>query len=517
MRMAKTLFPVLMSFLLTACGGGSGGTNTATSSGTSGPTPAVSHATLAWDGGPGVCLACHEDQARQVYASAHYQWQGEALYMTSGPAMQGKISDAFNSYCISILGNWSDCGTCHIGLGVKPVLAATPTREQLESIDCLMCHQRDYKRVRVNGVFVPDAANMTITLTQAVQTVHRPERSNCLACHAKAGGGDAVKRGDLALASARTTDAQYDVHLSTARADLNCQDCHITQNHRMAGKGSDLRETDLDVEIACTDCHGNKTSTSGHQTADVNRHVSRVACQSCHIPTYAKNAADSAATEATETHRTWKSTLAEAPPYHPASTKANDLVPKYRFFNRYSTNYRLGEVAQLDPATNAYPTSRPDGDVADTGPDNKLYPFKYKTAEQPILDANGVLIAVDTRVFFTTADPAAAVRSGLVNMGYTGNEAYHWVNTDTFQMLNHQVSPASQALACAACHGSTVRMDLQGALGYGLKAAQNVVCSQCHDPESNPGFSAIHRKHVSEEQRGCQNCHSFSRPERNLR
>ena len=515
------ILSLVLAGLLFGCGGGSGGSSGATGGtdgGGGGTPPAANHAALSWDGSPGVCLPCHADQAGQIYASAHYQWQGEALYdAANGPLLQGKISDAFNSYCIHILGNWNACGGCHAGLGARPVLAATPTDEQLRNIDCLICHQKEYRRVKVNGVFVPDTANMTVSLTQAVQTVHRPNRATCLNCHARAGGGDAVKRGDLALASATSGDTNYDVHMSTAGADLSCVDCHTTQNHRIAGKGSDLRETDLDVQLACTACHAGKGSANGHATADVNRHVARVACQACHIPTYAKNAADTAATEATETHRSWKTSHALAPPYHPSSDKANNLTPRYRFWNRYSTNYRLGEVAQLDAATGAYPTSRPDGDVKDTSPDNKLYPFKYKTAEQPLMNSSGKLIALDTSVYFATADPGAAIRAGLANMGYAESEAYSWVTTDTFQLLNHQVSPAAQALACTACHGAAARVDLKGELGYGLKAPAATVCVQCHDPETNPGFYPVHRIHVAEERYGCQRCHTFSRPERNLK
>jgi hypothetical protein len=479
------------------------------------------HAKLAWKGSPELCLSCHKEEAREVHASTHYQWQGEALYRTSGPLMQGKISNAVNSYCISILGNWADCGSCHVGLGVQPVASTAPTDAQLKNIDCLICHQKDYRRVKVNGAFVPDTANMSITMDQAVRTVHLPERSNCLACHAKAGGGDAVKRGDLALATANTSDVQFDRHMSVAGANLKCQDCHVTEKHRIAGRGSDLRQTDLDVEMACTDCHGNKTATGGHRTADINRHVSRVACQTCHIPTYAKNAADTAADEATETHRSWLSSHATAVPYHPASTKANNLTPKYRFWNRYSYNYVLGEAAQLDPGTGAYPTSRPDGAVDETSPDNKLYPFKYKTAEQPMRAGTRELIALDTNVFFRSADAqnrgTLAVKAGLRNMGYSETDAFSWVRTDTYQLLNHQVSPASQALICAACHGSTTRMNLKADLGYGLKTSEATLCSQCHGSKKNPGFKSLHAKHVKDKKYDCSRCHGFTRPERGLR
>jgi hypothetical protein len=490
--------------------------------GVEGAAAANPHAALTWDGSPGVCLPCHRQQAQQVYASAHYQWKGEALYRTNGPAVQGKRFNAVNSYCINILGNWADCGTCHVGLGAPPSSAQPASLNQLRNIDCLICHQKDYKRVKVDGVFVPDTANMTITLNRAVRTVHLPERSNCLSCHAKAGGGDAVKRGDLALASGSTADVRFDRHMSTAGADLNCQACHTTQSHRIAGRGSDLRQTDLDVEMACTNCHTDKTSASGHSPAAINRHVARVACQTCHIPTYAKNASDSAASEATEISRTWLRSASTAAPYHPATVKANDRVPKYRFWNRYSYNYVLRGAARKDPATGAFPTSRPDGGVDDTSPDNKLYPFKYKTAVQPMRTATRELIALDTSVYFRSADAAtradSAVRAGLKNMGYPEDDAYHWVKTDTFQLLNHQVSPGAQALSCAACHGSTRRMDLQGELGYGLKGAQASVCTQCHGLKKDSlSFTQLHTKHVSDKRYDCAWCHGFSRPERGLR
>ena len=477
----------------------------------------VAHAGLTWDGSPGICLSCHANEAVDMYASTHYQWQGDALYMTHGPEKQGKIGAAVNSYCINILGNWEACGSCHVGLGSQPAAADIPTQTQLENIDCLMCHQKEYRRIKINGQFVPDTANMTISLDEAVQTVHLPQRANCLQCHAKAGGGDAVKRGDLALASAATVDLQYDIHMSVSGGDLNCQNCHIVRNHRFAGKGSDIRPTDLDMHIACAACHTDKAKSNGHSSWSINQHVSRIACQTCHIPYYAKDANDSVATEATEIHRTWLSTSSLAEPFHPQSTKANNIVPKYRFWNRYSENYLLGDIAKYDSSTGGYPTSRPEGYVDDIWPDSKLYPFKYKTAEQPILDATGQLIALDTKVYFETADPDQATSTGLVNMGYVGNEAYSWINTDTFQLLNHQISPASEALTCSDCHGNTARMDLQGELGYHLKASETQVCTQCHGREDRENFYEIHEEHVEEERFDCSRCHTFSRPERNLR
>jgi mono/diheme cytochrome c family protein len=84
-------------------------------------------------------------------------------------------------------------------------------------------------------------------------------------------------------------------------------------------------------------------------------------------------------------------------------------------------------------------------------------------------------------------------------------------------LLNHQVSPPSQALTCVACHGSATRMNLKADLGYSLKAAETAVCSQCHGSKRNPGFKSVHEKHVKDKKYDCARCHSFTRPERSLR
>lgn len=471
--------------------------------------PTAGHEGLTYSD-PGMCVDCHTVEASDMFSSTHYQWQGDAPYMTSGPVKQGKISGAVNTYCGNMTGNWGGCSACHVGRGLPP--EETLSQSQLENIDCLVCHQKDYRRTKVDGVMVPDTANMTISMDAAVQTVHMPERANCLGCHANAGGGDAVKRGDLALATINTTDRNYDVHMSTTGANLDCQSCHVAENHHIPGKGSDLRPTDLDVQIECSNCHGD----TPHSDSDINMHTESVACQTCHIPIYAKNANDTAADESTEMHRSWQSGSEHtAPPLHPVLTLANNLVPKYKFWNRFSTNYLLGDIAQVDPETGAYATSRPQGDVND----GKLYPFKYKTSDYPLRTASQELIALDTSIFFATADADAAAQAGLVNMGYSAGDSYEWVTTDTYQLLNHQVSPKGQALQCASCHFNTSRMDLQGALGYAPSKPQSTCATSCHESSKAneweygdwEEFNAHHNKHVYEKGSTCADCHAFSR------
>jgi len=467
---------------------------------------ATDHSELDWRG-PGTCVACHADEAMDVHASVMYQWQGDAPLMTNGGPRQGKDLGGVNSYCVHILGNWAGCGSCHIGLGALP--SAESDLEQLKNIDCLLCHQEEYRRYRESDVWVPNTGAMTITMDEAVQTVHRPVRYNCLQCHAKSGGGDAVKRGDLALAQIDTTDRRFDRHMATTGADLRCQDCHRFTDHRVEGKGSDLRPSDTTTTVQCSRCHPNMATDWGHGDEEIGWHVDRVACQTCHIPFYAKNATDTAATEATEIHRTWLETIGSNPPIHPASQKANNLIPAYRQWNRTSWNAILEIPVPVDPASGRYPTSRPQGSVDD--PDAMLYPFKYKTAVQPMADSTGKLIALDTSVFFATGDAEAAVRQGLINQGLDPEQLVSWIETDTFQLLNHQVGDEDAALECDDCHENTARMDLQGELGYELKGPRSEVCVQCHGFENEDDFYEIHDEHVKDRNIDCARCHNFSR------
>jgi hypothetical protein len=60
-------------------------------------------------------------------------------------------------------------------------------------------------------------------------------------------------------------------------------------------------------------------------------------------------------------------------------------------------------------------------------------------------------------------------------------------------------------------------MNLQGELGYQLKAAQSITCTQCHSQKEKKSFTTIHDLHVRDKGYDCSWCHTFSRPERGLR
>lgn len=497
------------------------------------------HANLTWTGNYAVCQQCHSVEVDEVLNSAHYQWKAGADEMVNGQPEQGKIiqrdsngnilpgTSAMNSYCINTLGNWSGCGSCHVGLGPEPSTSNY-------NVDCLLCHQKHYKRKKVNGGFQPDTANMCIDMNTAVQTVHKPQRDNCVQCHSVGGGGDNYKRGDLAVAHKNTTDTIFDRHMATTGGNLVCQACHTTSHHKIAGRGTDLRPLDSNAGVSCSTsaCHPTKNGASGHSTTDINKHVGRVACQTCHIPTFAKNATDSLATEATEMHRDWTKPEwnASKARWEPTSTKANNQTPKYRHWNGTSWGYNLKDPVMIDPNTGAYAMSRPEGGINDSN--SMLYPFKYKTSKQAFAPGLNILIAIDTSKYWsmpappyvpTQADINASVAAGLTNMGYSSTMPFSWVTTDEYQLITHEVpTAANNVLTCTKCHvsGTATQMNLITELGYGTKKATSDLCNDCHSLKSYSrtydNFISIHNRHVTEKKYDCSRCHNFSRPERGL-
>lgn len=469
------------------------------------------HSTLIYNDYPSACLNCHEKEYTEMFHSTHYQWQGAAPDMENQPdSPQGKLFNGVNSYCINIMGNWAVCGTCHAGRGPIPDTLVV----SMENIDCLVCHNEEYaanrKRLADGSMGVEDPTN------RMVRQISKPTRANCLSCHAAAGGGDGVKRGDLSFALIDNNSSDFDVHMNTMEDDLTCQTCHVFREHRVIGKGSDLRPTDdlaRGAEINCADCHDPHGNVG-----EIGRHTARVACHVCHIPVYAK--------VPTETHRDWRlhhdernaDTCSESDPCpgHPLTVKKSNLIPEYRFWNRKSNNTLLYDDAAgiFDVEKSTYTTSRPLGTIQD----GKLYAFKYKTAVQPktkTIDDNR-LIALDTYVYLEgSGNVTEALKAGLVNMGYSADTAYEWVTTDTYQMLNHGVTENDNALRCSDCHGNSRRMDFD-ALGYVLKDDEGTVCFQCHGSKEPKSFKSLHNKHVQDQEYDCSWCHGFSRPERNL-
>ncbi|MCG6879542.1 MAG: hypothetical protein LJE96_10425 [Deltaproteobacteria bacterium] len=472
--------------------------------------------------GTATCLACHTPEAMAVHGGVHYQWKGstsETIGLKPGDA--GKLG-GINDFCIYPDINWigkltnisgqlvdGGCAKCHVGLGQKPEPEASAN--QLENIDCLVCHSEAYKRKveMVDGAyrFVPDTEKMTVGTLQAAVDITLPSNGRCLNCHTKAGGGDNFKRGDLEEAH-RNASRSFDVHLASKEnggAGLNCVDCHTAIDHRIAGRGTDLRPLDSPDEVSCEKCHG----STPHDDRKLNQHTNRVNCTVCHIPTFAKIAP-------TDMDRDWSQPgeLNESKGlYEPSNTKMTHVIPEYRFFNGTSYFYQFGDVGI--PEENGFITmSAPVGSITDSGA--RIYAFKHHKGNQPIDSIDRKLLPLKIGLFFQTGEIDQAVRKGVEGVGWP-YQGYEFARTERFMGLFHEVAPSGEALSCTECHGNGGRMDFN-ALGYKPKQTYNgkPLCASCHEDESDEWngserFTKIHQKHVDDKKYDCSACHIFSK------
>jgi hypothetical protein len=361
----------------------------------------------------------------------------------------------------------------------------------------------------VNGrfEFVPDTANMTVSIDQAAADISLPSKDACLNCHTKAGGGNNFKRGDIEEAH-RNPSRSFDVHMASEAAGgagLSCLDCHTALDHKIAGRGTDLRPRELADEVNCNICHG----VTPHGVADIDKHTARVNCTVCHIPYFAKVAA-------TDMNRDWSQPgvlVTSRGLYEPAHEKGTNVVPEYRFFNGMSYFYQFGDVAEPG-ADGRVVMSAPIGDIHDEGA--KIFAFKRHLATQPIGLSQNRLLPLKIGLFFQSGQIDQAVAKGAEAVGWP-YEGHEFADTERYMGLFHEVAPKEDALSCGSCHDGGKRLNF-AALGYTPKSTRNgnSLCTSCHEDESGKWsgsefFSKVHSKHVNSEGYDCSQCHTFTK------
>jgi len=395
------------------------------------------------------CLSCHAGAA-DVMKNAHFTWLGGEVEIPGHPGKQrvGK-KNLLNNFCISTIGNEKSCTKCHAGYGwADPSFDFT----KQENVDCLVCHEH-------GSGYVKGAAGMPekgVDLAAAARSVGTPRRENCLTCHAYGGGGQAVKHGDLD-SSLEHPPADEDVHMG--KLGFACVDCHTAPDHQLRGRAFSVSVEDAHG-VSCADCHQDHK----HQDARIEGHLKAVACQTCHIPTFARKI---------PTKEDWDWSKAgdatrKEDPHHYLKIKGEfvyeqDAVPEYRWFDMTVDRYLLGDKIDPEKVTVLNP---PRGSIAD--PRARIWPFKVHHAKQPYDVENRYLFAPvtgGTGGYWTTFDWDSAFKLGARSSGLAYSGKYGFARTDMYWPLSHMVVPKEKALGCTDCHGPRGRLDWK-ALGY---------------------------------------------------
>jgi hypothetical protein len=502
------------------------------------------HNTITNYDGPVTCISCHQTEATEMLQSLHMQWDGPTpdLINTSGEPL-GKAVGGINTFCTYAMSSQSACFSCHVradGNAPDPVKA--------EDVDCMMCHQDTYQRkfvsdpantetvVNIEGVektYVfgkvdsegnystePDYAKMPAgtNMVNLARTVHMPTNSSCLRCHAKAGGGDWTKRGDIGLNSAHAT-LEQDYHLSKDGANLSCVDCHSALNHKIAGRGIDLRQTEAKAPT-CAACH----TEAPHASTTLNRHAQgQVSCQVCHIREFGKGGA-------TEMSRDWTTPVWDQAfcsgqgGFIGHEVKEANVKPEYVWFDGTSYVYNIGETIEPDER-GVLPMAKAHGTPFDGR--SHIFPIKRHFSNMP-LDADGKIIPPAIMWMFMTGDFDLAIQKGIEEQSskgieYTGN--YDLFPADAEMLITHGVDPKSKAPSCIECHdGSGSTPEGQGMLPFdtlGYHTVPNAVasCTLCHEKKSMK-WDSMHQSH-RQDNIACASCHTsepagFVKPQKQL-
>ncbi len=422
-----------------------------------------------------VCLGCHEKQAADFMKTTHWKWAGTPNHikgMETSKKEYGK-ANMMNAFCTSIQGGKDGlvheaCGKCHAGYGW--------TRTQYdftrkENIDCLVCHalKGNYQRAAKGCIVDTKAMDRGVMdLELAAKSVGPPTRRNCGYCHFFGGGADAVKHAGLDSTMEKPQKAQ-DVHMGTKASggqDMTCQACHVAKDHKIAGASSMMAH--YDARVTCEQCHNG--AKAPHQKSKngriLNRHVATVACQTCHIPVFAKAQATKMSWKWSDVGKDIKSedqfdkeTFAK---YKGSFTWGMNVTPVYAWNNGTVERYMIGDRIK-DPSKPVI-MACPAGTIKDKTA--KIYPYKLYTGDQP-MDAKFKYLSIfqQYQSLWVDYDWNKALKLGAEGSGLPYSGAYRFVNTVTYIAAEHEVSPREEALQCGECHMGGDRMNWK-ALGY---------------------------------------------------
>ena len=422
------------------------------------------------------CLNCHGKLADEVLETAHFTWEGLATNIVNAPAgtYHGKV-DILNNFCIAIPSNEGRCTQCHAGYGW---VDNTFDRQNPDNIDCLVCHDQTntYAKAKPNGGMPEGTVDLQAVARSVAMNSGKPTIDNCIDCHAKAGGGDNVKHGDIAMSLANTTH-EYDVHMGTDGEDMECVDCHDVKrdgdrnvlSHGIGGMP--YHSVDEGNMNDCVDCHGNSAQRHAGTSVELifNSHTT-LACQVCHIPTFARHTP-------TKTEWYWEDAgknFDPPPPPDPDTGKPswdnmkgtfnweNNVRPELRYFNGKWTKALIGvddgytdEPVVLGAPVGAY----------DDG-ESKIYPFKKmvgnqiaNTTTQTIMVPHLFGTAGGPNPYWGTWDWSLAVQDAAAITGQAYNPAtdtLDFVSTEMYLTVNHEVAPKEMAWGgingCNDCH-----------------------------------------------------------------
>ncbi len=439
------------------------------------------------------CLKCHNNIDKQLMINEHWLWIKDDSIPGRGHVRIGK-RNIINNFCIGTGTNEKLCTMCHAGYGYRD---KNWDSSKTENMDCLVCHDQTGTYHKSNPCADPTSKGFgypakDVNLSYVATHVGLPKRHNCGLCHYNGGGGNNVKHGDLERAL-DSTSKWVDVHMGVDGQNMSCTECHKTKNHNIPGNLPMVSASPKN-SFSCTECH----TSAPHKSKILNEHFQQVACQTCHIPVYAK-------VQPTKVYWSWKqagklgpggkllhyekeipvdsikkyvgnvdyihdltsdTVIYEYDSRHGGAILAKDLKPEYLWWNGYTDHHFITDpikkdTVDLNPLMGSYEDNL---HPMDPKHPSKIYPVKVMRGNQ-IYDTkyhrliNPKLVGKKGSGGYWRDfnwDSSAALGMAYRGLKYSGH--YGFIETRSYWPLNHEVAPASQALSCEACHSRNSRL-----------------------------------------------------------
>lgn len=427
------------------------------------------------------CIACHTEAAKQVHQSKHWTWE----FLNPDTNQRLGKKNVINNFCTAVPSNYGFCTACHVGYGWKD------TKFDFKSeanVDCVVCHDTTGSYKKLPGLaghppykdmeFPPHSGKIVkaVDLQKVAQNVGKTSRATCGACHFYGGGGDAVKHGDLD-SSMKNPGKYLDIHMNKDGLNFSCGTCHATTGHEVPGSryrptvdkgGAHMRgKADASNPATCEACHGNAPHPL--TMAKLNDHTDKLACQTCHIPQFARgNIATKMSWDWSTAGRLDKNgkpiIVKDSAGRVSYDSKKGDFkyeshaIPEYIWFNG-KVNYTL-RGTKVDP-DKVVQINRFEGGPADGK--SKVWPVKVFRGKQPYDKVSMSLLiphtaGEDNAAYWKVFDWKKALTVGMQAVDDKFSGEYGFVSTEMTWPITHMVAPKDDALKCTQCHSPYGRL-----------------------------------------------------------
>ena len=427
-----------------------------------------------FDSGPEVtktCLSCHTEAAKQIHKTRHWTWE---FLNPNNQQLLGK-KNILNNFCITPQSNFNHCTSCHVGYGWKDNNFDFTSEN---NVDCLVCHD-------TTGNYIKSDDNAghpkeTVDLTNVAQNVGKTSRDTCGACHFFGGGGNGVKHGDMDE-SLTVPDKDLDVHMDALGEDFTCATCHKGADHDIAGSRytpEAAHEEDIHIprrdyneknKAHCRACHGTQPHKKS-RAARLNQHTNKIACQTCHIPTYARGGVAtrmtwdwSSAGKVDSTGKPLQEVVDGMLVYdgkRGTISYAKNVEPEYVWFNGNVSYQLLNERVRKNNdgyvLINDFEGSPDDGK-------SRIWPVKIFRGVQPYDPVLDTLVIPhttghDEASYWENFNWEKAVDAGMRSADLPFSGKVDFIKTQMSWPITHMIAPADNAVKCVECHQNNGRL-----------------------------------------------------------